>query len=220
MQQMTVVIPAASPGRRMRQVGPRSLLRLSTGETVLARQASLARRRWPGARLVVVAGYQSRRVRRSLPKGAECVADPDYERGTPTRSLSLGLAGATGRVVVVYGDLVFARDFLACVPDTGSAVLLEPPAPNRPCIPGAAVCRGRVCRLDFGLRPRWAQTFVLEGRELELFRQESRDHLFPWEVLNAVLDRGGVLQAVHASSCPVDVDCPRDLIATRGVLRR
>jgi hypothetical protein len=125
----------------MRSAGPKAVLPVG-GEPLVARQVRLLRGAYPGARFVVVVGFEAHRVRRALAGLADVrvVVNREYETTNVARSLELGL-GATGRTrpaLVVYGDLVFNAPLVAGLPTARSTVVRAPPPAGGPgCDPRA-----------------------------------------------------------------------------------
>lgn len=215
-RELSVIIPAAAPGPRMRSWGAKPLVEIGDGQTILSRQVAVIRSLHPRAEVIVAAGCFEDRVCKAIPPGVKAVFNELYAETGVVRSIGLGLRVASHpSVLVVYGDLVFNHAAIRGVVGPQSAVLLDRSDASGDS-PGATVAGGRVVNLDFGLTPRWAQVAYLGGRELELFKA------FAWgpagrvalgfEALNAVIAGGGRLRAAEPEgSRVVDVDTPSDI---------
>lgn len=219
---LDIVIPAAGLGRRMKSYGPKALVSLGQ-ETVLARQVRLLTDAYPRSRILVVAGFESERVRRHLPAGVRMVVNPDYESCNVASSVSVGLRqlGANRPTLIVYGDLVFPTSFVADLPlDRSSAVVTE--GYGREEEVGANVVGGLVTRFAFGLKAKWGHVCVLTPADRDLFVSiaslPSRRKHFGYEVLNDVIDGGADLHAVLRDGTGVcEIDTSRDIEAARRV---
>lgn len=204
----------------MRSHGPKALVGLGT-ESVLARQLRLISARLPGARIVVVAGFEGSRIRRAFPN-VRVVDNPNHETTNVAESLRIGLKATAKRapVLVVYGDLVFSPETLNFGMDR-SAIVIDP-NPGRESEVGCVVAGGFVENLSFGLESTWAHIVLMHLREKALFLERvalpARERFFGHELLNEVIDAGGRFAAV----CPpgtklVEIDDPRDVPAARAL---
>jgi len=214
----------------MRSYGPKSLLALGDGRTVLRRQIDLSRAAFPGSDVCVVVGYESERVIRSLPAGVRSVENELYDDTSVVRSILLALRASTAsRALIVYGDLVFDPTLLGglsqLAPEESAAII-----DNRGKLPkheiGATIDKatGRVAHFNFGLPNKWCHIALLAGRELSLFRsiaaRTDRQNLLAWEVLNEVLERGGELSAIDSNGSPsLIIDTSKDIERAREMTR-
>jgi choline kinase len=223
MSDIAVVIPAAGTGRRMKSFGPKALLPLGDGRTVLRRQIDTVRQVWPGADVVVVVGYDAERVVKTLPAGVRVVENEHYEETGAARSVAMGLrATAAGRVLVLYGDLVFNKATLAGLPADRSVVLVDSKKRLPASEVGVTTDGGLAVHFDYGLKTKWCSIALLAGRELHLFKQlgahKDRRRLMGFEVLNLVVERGGELYAHEAPKMRlVEIDSGKDIARARKV---
>jgi choline kinase len=222
---LTVIIPAAGLGRRMRSFGPKALIEVTDRQTILGRQLAILRGTHPDADVVVVAGYEAERVIRALPAGVRVVENDAYEDTNVARSLALGLRSSRcKRALVVYGDLVFSKATLDGLDQGRSCVVVDTRGQMREFEVGCTVVGGKVTHFSYGLDTKWAQVAYLAGRELGLFRRlvggRDRRRHFGFEVLNEVLEHGGELRAVEPVGMKiVEVDTSKDIEQARSVFR-
>jgi NDP-sugar pyrophosphorylase family protein len=214
---LDIIIPCAGLGRRMKSYGPKALVKVGT-ETLLARQMRLLRNLYPRARFVLVAGFESERIRKAFSgRGVRVVVNPDWETTNVAKSLAVGL-GVTppGRpALVVYGDLVFREKALTGLSLNRSSVLVAE-TDGREQEVGVAVAGGQATNFAYGLPVRWAHVVLLASREKGMFRvlaaQPFRSKYFGYEVLNEVLDAGGTFAAVFKDADDfVEIDTSRDI---------
>src|SRR3982751_246557 len=90
---LSIVIPAAGVGRRMKSFGPKSLIELGDGQTVLSRQLHILRSTYPTADIVLVLGHEADRIIRSLPSasGIKVVENENHSETNVARSLAMGI---------------------------------------------------------------------------------------------------------------------------------
>jgi CDP-glycerol glycerophosphotransferase len=220
--EIAVVIAAAGEGRRMKRYGPKALIPLKDGRTVVRRQIDVVRQSYPGADVVVVVGHDAERVVKTLPSGVRVVENERHEQTSVVRSIGLGLrATAADRVLVVYGDLVFNRPAVAELPQA-SCLLVDRSGQVPAGEVGVTLDGDVVVHLDYGLPVKWASIAMLTGRELHLMKavcsRKDRHRVLTYEVLNEVIDRGGVLTAAECKKLAiVDIDCSQDVARAAGV---
>lgn len=227
MPNLSIIIPAAGLGRRMKSYGPKALIDVGNDQSLIGRQLLIMRELFPAAQLVVVVGHQAEKITSRL-WGISTVENRAYESTNVGRSIGLGLQAATGKnVLVVYGDLVFNRATLKSIPLDRSCVVVDPPDQEgcsqlRDNEVGCNVVDGVITHFDYGLDTKWAQIVLLAGKELRLFRKFSTQHdkrrHFGFEILNEVIENEGQF---HAHQSPgmkiVEIDTSRDIEPARLV---
>jgi hypothetical protein len=214
MAELTVLIAAAGKGKGARlKGGPEALTRVAGGETVLSRQLRVLAGRYPGSRFVVVGGCQFDRVCRAGGEGPEYVCNPDHAESNVARTLALGLAACPpGPVLLCYGNLVFGPGAL---PELGghSWALVNGTRPRADDV-GATVFGGEITYFQYGLPAWWCRLAYLAGPERALCERLAADPCrhkhFGHEVLNAVLEHGGRLEARQCLGPLVRIDGPAD----------
>jgi len=226
LSELAVVISAAGAGRRMKARGPKALIDIGGGETVLSRQLSMVKKALPNAEVVVVVGYQKDRVIKTLPKDVRWVENPDHEETNVARSLLIGVSDHSAhRVILMCGDLVFGPDFLSSLPAVGSAVVIDENPNHRSSEVGCNIDRERVCHFSYGVWPKWGQAVVLADKELDLYRRiASRDQCSRWfayEVLNGIIDAGGVIAPAYPEkSYLVEIDSAQDIDRAKSMVNK
>ena len=216
-EDMAVIIPSASQGKRMKSYGAKSLIELRAGETVITRQLKLLNERFPRADFFVVTGFEADRIYRHLPPWVRVIENEKYDETNVTRSLDLALRACLAEgVLIVYGDLVFNKQTFADVPVDQSWALVDNTNQINPLEVGVTVVDGRVTHFAYGLTEKWGQAVYLRDGELEVFRrlaaERERHRCFGFELLNAVLDQGGNLVAhTPAGMKLAEIDCSRDI---------
>jgi hypothetical protein len=128
----------------------------------------------------------------------------------------------TKKTMLICGDLVFNSDFLACLPSTGSAVIIDENRSQRSAGVGCNIDSGSVEHFTYGVWPKWGHAAILEGRELDLFKRvAAMDRCYRWfsyEVLNSVLQKGGTLAASYPDTASlIEVDSIHDVMMARNL---
>ena len=110
-ERLTILIPAAGMGRRMKSYGPKCLINIG-GITILERQIKILLKLYPGSDIIVIAGFESDKIRKKIKTKypVRIVNNHKYEDTNVLYSLSLGLQASINRnFLIVYGDLVFNK---------------------------------------------------------------------------------------------------------------
>ena len=105
---ITVIVPVAGMGHRMKSYGPKCLLQANQKETILEKTISNIKREHPKSDIIVVAGFESNKVINSLPHYVRIVENSSFEETNIVESIRLGInASANKKLLIVYGDLIF-----------------------------------------------------------------------------------------------------------------
>ena len=218
---LAIIIPTAAQSKRLKSHGPLALLELRQGETVLSRQLTLLRKRFPFAEIYIVTGFQADKIYQHVDEDVRVLENESYEETNVVRSIDLALRACPAkRVLIVYGDLVFNKaTFEGCTLER-SWVLVDEPVDGETQLNalevGVNVVDGQVMRFAYGLRSIWGQVLYLTGQELAIFRrfavEREKHRCFGFELLNHVLDAGGVLASYSPPGMKlVEIDCCKDI---------
>lgn len=218
---MNVVIPAAGLGKRMRSFGPKALIPLND-ETVLARQVRLIRNAYPKSKIVVVAGFESDRVKKACKelKRVCCRINEDFETCNVAYSISQGLKCISSRegALVVYGDLVFSEKVFENIDKRESCVVIDScDSERRQGEVGVTVVDGQVTTFSFGLPWKWSQFAYLAPFEKGLFQEIAnephRKRQYGYEILNEIIERGGRFKALMMpqGNLLAEIDTSKDI---------
>jgi bifunctional N-acetylglucosamine-1-phosphate-uridyltransferase/glucosamine-1-phosphate-acetyltransferase GlmU-like protein len=196
---LSVIIPAASPGKRMKTYGPRCLLNIN-GRTILTQQIELVRKNFPGCQIFVVGGFEIERVKKFIDKDINLINNKIYT------------------VLIIHGDLLFNNNTLTNLPLQKSFALIDSKKMIKKEEIGVIVQNDSIYNFEYGLPTKWGQIVFLTGNELELFEdiilhpRIKRHYLF--EILNKMLDRGGELKAIEPEGMKIaEIDSSKDIIS-------
>lgn len=218
---LTIVIPSAGLGRRMKSYGPKALIPLLDGRALVRRQVDVLHSAFPKAEIVVVVGYEAEKVMRILPSFVRVVENEHYETTGVARSLTMGLrASTTDKALFVYGDLVFNSKAVEKIPLNHSSIIVGS-AKDTGSNVGVTLEGKYAVHFDYGLPVRWLHMAMLCGEELRLFKQvggrkDRRRHL-GHEILNEVIERGGEIEAIRASDKIIEIESIRDVATLKKV---
>jgi choline kinase len=218
-----VIIPAAGMGRRMKSYGPKALIPLHNGETVLSRQIKLVRSVYGQVEIIVVAGFEAEKIRKAVDYKVKVVYNYDFETTNVARSIHIGLSiSKCNHTLIVYGDLVFNTNALIPCTSGSSRVLVDSRGRFGKTEVGVTVIDGKISTFSYGLPVKWGQIVYLQGKEIELFKKLLSDKktvkFFGFEILNAMLNNGCALQAIEPQGLQIaEIDTSKDIEIARRI---
>jgi choline kinase len=221
---LSVIIPAAGIGKRMKSKGPKGLLPVHQGMPLLEVQVRTILKVYPHADIVIVGGFEHHKIRESLWGNfpIRLVCNPDYEDTNVTHSVSIGMdACVPGPVLIIHGDLVFNITTIQGLAGEASSLLVvgNKLAPEEV---GVANQDGVVTNLSYALNCKWGQMAYLKGKELDMLRelvfQKSARQWFLYETLNHIIGQGGKFLAHQPKGLKiVEIDRYNDLEKAKAI---
>lgn len=222
MNNLSIIIPVAGIGRRMKSYGSKCLLPLDDGRSILRRQIDTLRLIWKDPEIIVVVGFDSDKVIKTLPAGIRVVENEKYEDTGVGRSISMGLRATTStKCLVIYGDLVFNKSTFDNLKEE-SSIIIDTHKRLTSCEVGIIIENNKALHFDYGLPTKWCSIVLLTGKELSLFKSLGshldRKKMAGHEVLNAIIDRGGEFSCNEPKKMKiVEVDSTKDLIKAKKI---
>lgn len=219
---LSIIIPAAGMGRRMKSYGPKPLVELTPAETVIGRQQNILKKEYPDSEIIVVVGYEADTIVKYLRPDVKSVENENYETTNVVRSLGMALRAVThDRVLIVYGDLVFNKSAVRITEGRTVAVVDSKGRMTDEEV-GVTIVGSRITRFSYDLEKKWGQIVYLTGRELEMFKRVTwnRDYSkwFGFEALNKVIELGGNIRAVEPRRMKIaEIDTSKDIETARFV---
>jgi choline kinase len=223
MAKLSIIIPAAGMGRRMKSYGPKALIPLHNGETVLSRQIKLVRSVYSQAEIIVVVGFEAEKIRKTVDYNIKVVYNDAFEITNVARSIYLGLSASNcDNTLIIYGDLVFNTSALIPCTSNSSRALVDSKSRFGKTEVGVTVIDGKISTFSYGLPVKWGQMVYLQGNEVELFKKllsnKKTVKFFGFEILNAMLNNGGILQAIEPQGLQIaEIDTSKDIETARRI---
>lgn len=207
----------------MSTYGPKSLLKLRNGESILERQLSLIDDAFNSYEVILVTGYQAEKVMNATPRHVVKIENTDYKTTNIVRSIGLGLrAATTDNVVILHGDVVFNKQCLRAPFDLDSFAIISQSLKTDEV--GCTVNNGMVEHIFYDLPLHWSQIIYLTGKDLNIFSKivwnKENSHLYHFEVLNECIDKGAKIKAIAPrGAVSVDVDTSKDMGLAEEVVK-
>lgn len=201
----SIIIPAVHPGYRMKSYGPKSLIALGN-DTVIIRQLRILSRVYPNSEIIIVLGFEADKVRKELELydyNYRIVIDKTYEHNNIAHSIHLGIENANDNsYLIVYGDMVFTDNLFDNFKLYYSEALVG--NLNKQQV-GVTIVDGYISVFSYGLPTKWLNIVYLSHDEAMILKQivkhKSKHKLFGFELLNQMIDAGGILKAIELHGC-------------------
>ncbi len=222
---LTVIIPAAGIGKRMKSRGPKGLFEVYRGMSVLELQIRTILKVYPNADIIIVGGFQCDKIRKELwgifP--VRIVCNNDYETTNVMHSIRIGMSAMlTGSLLIIHGDLVFNEQTITGLVDKTSALLIAGTKLDKSKV-GIGHQDGLVTNLSHALSCKWGQMAYMCGKELEMFtaltwNSKKSSQLFLYEALNYIIEHHGTFLAHYPKDAKiVEIDNYSDLTKAKQI---
>tara|TARA_R110000751_G_scaffold214454_1_gene317923 strand:- start:1214 stop:1933 length:720 start_codon:yes stop_codon:yes gene_type:complete len=222
---LDIMIPAAGMGKRMKSYGPKSLISIKYGERILDRQVSIIDDYFNDYSLVIICGFEADKLISEAPANAIKVENELYENTNVARSIGLGLRSipSSDRLLLINGDLVFTKNIMSSMSYDRSCIFVS----DKHMGDGEVGCiinnKGYLENLMYDLPMKWCQIAYFQGKELEELRniacQRKNKKLFTFEIINKIIDEGGMFKCIDDPSVKViDVDTSKDIKRAKEII--
>ena len=228
--EISIVIPAAGMGRRMKSYGPKALVPLPSGKTnprtgeargenvtLIERQLNILIDCYPNAEIFIVVGFQAEKIRHQLKDyPVRFIYNPLHESTNVLYSLGLAFqAMISASAIIVYGDLIFNTNAVQNLRGD-SKVIVDAYGHLSDDEVGLTIQDKQAMTFAYGLKDKWAQIVYLTKKELLLFKEISihpdTSQWFGYEALNHVIKHGGNFEVIRPRTMQlIEIDQAKDL---------
>ena len=222
-QTLTVILPCAGIGQRMKSRGTVALIDVG-GMTVLERHLNNIWEVYPSAEIIVVVGFEANKIiRKFRNKPVRFIYNANYRTTNVAYSIGLALqANTSSRVLIVYGDLVYTPNTISGVVQGESTVVIDTQQNMLKEEVGVVVRNGYVQHFSYAMQIKWAQIAYLTGKELKLFTveawQQQHHKWFGYEIFNLILDRKCKLLTYEPNNMKlVEIDTTTDILRAQSI---
>ena len=215
--QLSVIIPAAGTGRRMKSYGPKCLLQSKGDLCIIEQIVDNVANVYPLSDIIVVVGFEADKVIQSLSASVRIIENQLYNETNIVESIRLALNNViTDSVIIIYGDLIFNPEAIHNIADDSSCAIVDSKNRFKNEEIGVTIVDNKITNFAYGLDTKWAQIIFLTGKELEIFRQlcfdRKRNKMYPFEIFNIMIDHGGVIKTKEPVNMQIrEVDSLKDL---------
>lgn len=225
-RKISIIIPAAGLGSRMKSYGPKSLIKIKDDLTIVENQLKYIFKYFYKPEVILVTGYNSNKIREALvDKRISIVENYNWEINNVGASIKMGLNYITHKnVLILHGDLVFNAWTLKAPFGIYSMLLVDKIGLMKNEEVGCIINDKRnVVNLMYDLPNKWAQIAYFTGLELEMLKEQCsdnrNDNKYGFEILNSIIELGGNFSAYSPPRMKIiDIDSSKDLNRVKEVL--
>ena len=222
--EISVIIPAAGTGKRMKSYGPKPLIKVGDS-SIINSQISIIQSLVNVKDIILICGFKAERLMDLTPNAIIKIENESYEDNNVARSIGMGLRAVrkSDTVMIVYGDLVFNSAAIECLDLQRSCIIVGASTMGDAevgCIVGSD---NTLANMMNDLPSKWGQIAVFKGRELELLKELCWDkknyRKFGFEIINRIIEKGGVFHCVQGDDVKImDIDTSKDIQRAKGIL--
>lgn len=224
VQEITIVIPCAGLGKRMKSYGPKPLIKIKN-KTIFEHQYKAIKETFNKFKIISVCGFEANKLMDVLPSEVIKVENENYRDTNVSRSIGMGLrASVSSSVLIIYGDLVFNKEALMSLDYNVSCMSVSEGSYMDDNEVGCIVNnRGNLENMMYDLPLKWNQILYLTGNDLDRFKKivwdKRNKKLFGFEAINKLINRGCRIKCIENPEALVtDIDTSRDLEKARKIL--
>jgi hypothetical protein len=213
-EKISIIIPAAGLGTRMKSYGPKSLIPIGNTNIINTQLKIISEKINVPYEIILVGGFEAEKLFKNTPHNIIKVENEQYENTNVIRSIGIELQACTTEdILIIYGDLLFNHQTLNI--QFGYSWLLT----NNTMTPdeiGCNVNEGIISHLSYGLPLKWSQIGYFTKKEFKaLFNiccKKENSKSFGFEVINIMIEKGHRFkQILPENSIINDIDCLKDI---------
>lgn len=221
---ISVIIPCAGMGNRMKSYGPKCLIEFKN-QPIIEKQLHYIHTYLHNPEIIVVSGFESSKIDAALrhKRNLKVAHNPNWENSNVISSIHVGLNYASHKnVLIIYGDLIFNAWTLKAPFGISSLLLLDSYGLMKKEEVGVITNKNMVVGLMYDIPDKWAQITYFTGKELEgLYKycQNPNNHnKFGFEAINSILSSGGQFVSYSPKRMKImDVDSSKDLLRAEEI---
>lgn len=221
---LSIIIPAAGLGSRMKSYGPKPLLKIKN-KSLISRQIDILKNSFHNPEIILVCGFEANNVMDNTPKSIIKIENENYDSTNVSRSIAMGLRASTrDKVLVVYGDLVFNKETFNDVNLEATSLFIDKSGLMTKDEVGCNISSEKVQYLIPDIENKWAQIVYLKGKELDIFTScvydRGNDNKFGFEIINKCIELGARFETLSPKNMKVtDVDTSKDLFIADKIVK-
>lgn len=214
--EISVIIPAAGAGKRMKSYGPKSLIKIKK-ERLIDRQIRIVNEIFPKNTTILVCGFESLKLMNSTSDNLIKIENENYENTNVARSIGMGLRATNSKnVLIVHGDLFFNHSSVNCLNFNRTSTIVTDKMMKKEEV-GCVLSEDHfVQHFMYDLPYKWGQMIFLTGNELELYKKHvwnlNNKTIFNFEILNEIINSSGKIKACfNERAIVMDIDNSKDI---------
>lgn len=214
---LTVIIPVAGMGYRMKSYGPKCLLKANQQQTILQKTIKNIESEYPFSDIIVVAGFEADKIINALPHKIRVVENQNYEDTNIVESIRLGInASKHENALIIYGDLIFNVYSIRKVTREGTCVVVDSKSRFKEEEVGVTIAQGHATVFAYGLEDKWCQIAFFQKQDFlelkKLCSDKKKNKLYPFEIFNIMITNGCKIKAIEPKGMLIkEIDSLKDL---------
>ena len=214
---LTVIIPVAGMGYRMKSYGPKCLLKANQQQTILQKTIKNIKSEYPFSDIIVVAGFEAEKIINSLPHEIRVVENQNYQDTNIVESIRLGInASKHENALIIYGDLIFNVYSIRKVTREGTCVVVDSKSRFKEEEVGVTNAQGHATVFAYGLEDKWSQIAFFQKQDFlelkKLCSDKKKNKLYPFEIFNIMIANGCKIKAIEPKGMLIkEIDSLKDL---------
>lgn len=202
-EDVSIILLASILRPRTKTVGPTSLIKINSQQTLLEYQVQSIRQVYPKSEIILVVGYEAQKVCQSRPDGIKIVENPFYESRGNAEEIRLALNIINNNtVIVIDGGTIFSSEVLVPLKKHGSSILVTESANSEEL--GTTNNSGRLRALGFGHPFVWSNIGIFQEKEVRLMTKfvanRTKNKYGYHEVVNYITDNSGKINIVESKT--------------------
>lgn len=209
---VNVVILNAGSGYRIKSYGPKCLLKLNNGESILERQLRLIFKKYRNAKIFQSVGFESYKIQKNKNIKKYNIEYTENTSFDSTNNLfSLKQVLVNNNILdcfVLFGDVVFDEEHFPDLPNQSTVFSSQNHRENKIGINGN---NGFASYMIWGLETSWSEILYLDKDLVSYIKKfQYSDNAYILEVLNDYMDVGQIKLEAFGSDI-IDIDLLSDL---------
>lgn len=217
-RRISIIIPAAGLGSRMKSYGPKSLLQIKDSTTIIENQLKHIFKYFYKPQVILVTGFKSNKIKNFLSnRRIDIIENENWETTNVGESIKIGMELVKHKnLILLNGDLVFNAWALKVPFGMYSMMLIDKLGYMKDEEVGCLIRDSKVINVMYDLPNKWAQIIYLTGKELKILQKNMKNidysKSYCFEIINNIIDSGGEFFAYSPPRMKItDIDSSKDL---------
>lgn len=206
---LSFIISSCSPINKKNVRGPKPLLKLPSGETLISYQIDTIKKEFPDSEILLTTGFESDRVIRNV-RGVRIIENHDY-KNSHTEDIRLAVNASSGdETVYIDGGLIFNPSALGII-NGHSSVLVDKQESIGVDDIGVTSIEEVVNIMSFGIEyPKWGKIAFFTKNDTSLLKsllnEKHANKKMMFEHINAmVIDYHKIIKAIEPKNTKIKV---------------
>lgn len=199
-EDISIVLLGSIMRPRTKTIGPTSLIKINSQQTLLDYQVQSIRQIYPKSEIILVVGFEAAKVCNNKPDQVKIIENPFFESKGNAEEIRLALNIINNdTVMIIDGGTIFSPEILIPLKKHGSSILVT----NNKILEDVGTPNniGRLSMLSYGNDYTWTNIGIYQERELNLMSKfvanRSKNKYGYHEVVNYIADNSGKINVVE-----------------------